>query len=236
MNTLPPGIDYLGAQGAIDAFDRAESMTQVMGGLDALAASVGLPNYLALHLDGSRPRFAAHRTTSRRSTSSRLSQSDLVSRLLVRIVPVAMDHDLGIDALRYGIAASVPSGSDSCVVFMGRPEGPMNAESLADLMGIVTLATAHLLAAMTRIARAACPLSTRELQCLFLATNGLSAKATARRLGISQRTVENHLARCRTRLAASTTLAAALEAARRGWLSFTDLESGELPLIGGRST
>jgi DNA-binding CsgD family transcriptional regulator len=63
------------------------------------------------------------------------------------------------------------------------------------------------------------PLTFRERQCLSLAADGLSAKRMAVALGVSEKTVELHLARARHKLGARTTtqaVAASLAMALNG--------------------
>jgi DNA-binding CsgD family transcriptional regulator len=58
------------------------------------------------------------------------------------------------------------------------------------------------------------PLSPRMVECLRLAASGLTAKATAERLGISMHAAVTYRRRARERLGVSSTLAAAVLWAR----------------------
>jgi DNA-binding CsgD family transcriptional regulator len=62
------------------------------------------------------------------------------------------------------------------------------------------------------------PPSARQLECLALASRGLNATEIGRRLGISPRTVEHHLAKLCDRLGVRTRVQALAIAVRRGWL------------------
>jgi DNA-binding NarL/FixJ family response regulator len=63
------------------------------------------------------------------------------------------------------------------------------------------------------------PLTERELQVLALVAEGCSNKVIARHLGISERTVKNHLSYIMAKLGASDRTHAVVIAVRLGWLS-----------------
>ena len=63
------------------------------------------------------------------------------------------------------------------------------------------------------------PLTERELQVLALVAEGYSNKLIAIRLGISERTVKNHLTYIMTKLRASDRTHAVVTAVRLGWLA-----------------
>jgi two-component system, NarL family, response regulator LiaR len=67
-------------------------------------------------------------------------------------------------------------------------------------------------------AQVGCPLSEREWEALSLAAVGLTNKGIAERLGISVRTVENHIANCFPKLGAGNRTEAVHICLRRGWL------------------
>lgn len=60
------------------------------------------------------------------------------------------------------------------------------------------------------------PLSGQQLRCLRAAMQGKPAKQIAKEMRLSARTVDGHLARCRDRLGAATTLGAAVLARQAG--------------------
>ncbi len=62
------------------------------------------------------------------------------------------------------------------------------------------------------------PLSPRELEVLRLAAKGLTNKAIGRALGISDRTVQGHLANIYGKLGVGSRTEAVTEALRRGWI------------------
>lgn len=63
-----------------------------------------------------------------------------------------------------------------------------------------------------------CPLSARELQIMYLVTEGLSNKQIAERTGITPLTVKSHLARIFTRIDANGREHAVAIGFRQGWL------------------
>ena len=63
------------------------------------------------------------------------------------------------------------------------------------------------------------PLTERERQVLSLVAEGYSNKLVATRLGISERTVKNHLTYIMTKLRASDRTHAVVTAVRLGWLA-----------------
>lgn len=62
------------------------------------------------------------------------------------------------------------------------------------------------------------PLTDRELEVLRLAARGLTNKAIGYELGISDRTVQGHLANVYGKLGASSRTEAVTEALKRGWI------------------
>jgi len=62
------------------------------------------------------------------------------------------------------------------------------------------------------------PLTTRELEVLRLAAQGLTNRAIGHRLGISHRTVQGHLANIYGKLGVNSRTEAVTEALRRGWI------------------
>jgi len=66
------------------------------------------------------------------------------------------------------------------------------------------------------------PLTEREIEVLRLAARGDTNRAIGRALGISDRTVQGHLANIFAKLRVNTRTEAALKAVRLGWLSLED--------------
>jgi DNA-binding NarL/FixJ family response regulator len=67
-------------------------------------------------------------------------------------------------------------------------------------------------------------LSSREMDVLACVTKGMSNKEIARRLGISQQTVKNHVTSILRKLAVEDRTQAALYALRRGWVQLNQPE------------
>ena len=67
------------------------------------------------------------------------------------------------------------------------------------------------------------PLTTRELDVLRLARQGLTNKAIAARLGLSDRTVQGHLANIYGKLGVASRTEAVTKALKLGWLALDDV-------------
>lgn len=224
-------VDFGEVRRATDLLAQAESMMQLGAGLEAATAAVGFSDHLALEMSGVQPQLtnALHNLDGVDLAS--VVQSDLAARMLAAPISAPMGDELGVERFRSGVAASALNGSRACLLFLGRPAPLPDNGSLVELLGATSILVSYLLDALVRLGRQSCPLSERELACMCMATNGLSAKETARRLGISHRTVEDYLANCRSRLNATTTLSAALHALRKGWLSWADIEAAEVSSV-----
>ncbi len=80
---------------------------------------------------------------------------------------------------------------------------------------------------MNRRQRPESPLTTRELEILGLVAEGCSNRVIGLRLGISEQTVKNHLAKVLQRLRAPDRTAAVVIALRSGWLELQQLHVTE---------
>jgi two-component system response regulator DegU len=80
---------------------------------------------------------------------------------------------------------------------------------------------------MTRRLRPECPLTNREMEILAEVAEGNSNRVIGLRLGISEQTVKNHLAKVLQRLRAPDRTAAVVIALRNEWLDLQRLEVSE---------
>jgi RNA polymerase sigma factor (sigma-70 family) len=71
------------------------------------------------------------------------------------------------------------------------------------------------------------PLSPREMEILQFVTHGLSNKEIAKKLGISQQTVKNHMTSILKKLNVQDRTQAAVTALRRGWVRIQDNKLGQ---------
>ena len=78
-----------------------------------------------------------------------------------------------------------------------------------------------------RRTRPECPLTPREMEILAEVAEGNSNRVIGLRLGISEQTVKNHLAKVLQRLRAPDRTAAVVIALRNGWLDLQRLEVTE---------
>jgi len=70
-------------------------------------------------------------------------------------------------------------------------------------------------------------LQRREVEVLKLAAEGFSNKQIAAKLGISERTVQSHMVHIFTKLGVASRTEAVLQALRKGWLTFDDLDKAK---------
>lgn len=114
-------------------------------------------------------------------------------------------------ALRVGFA--LPAGrSFECFVFVPQPLEPVEAALLAwRVHGLWPALRAALVDAFS-------PLTPRELQCLQLAFEGLTARASAQRMDCTERTVNFHLANAMAKLDADNKITAIQRACWLGLL------------------
>ncbi|HEU5318369.1 MAG TPA: LuxR C-terminal-related transcriptional regulator [Chloroflexota bacterium] len=78
-----------------------------------------------------------------------------------------------------------------------------------------------------RRVRPECPLTPREMEILAEVAEGNSNRVIGLRLGISEQTVKNHLAKVLQRLRAPDRTAAVVIALRNGWLDLQRIEVAE---------
>lgn len=78
-----------------------------------------------------------------------------------------------------------------------------------------------------REARTGCPLSARQVEVLGVFASGevAQAKQVGRRLGMTEKTVTNHVAACARALGTSGTLQTVIVAVLNGWVRLPVLES-----------
>jgi DNA-binding CsgD family transcriptional regulator len=134
----------------------------------------------------------------------------------------------GIDVTGFqqGVAALAIDGAGGCVVYLGLRSSPSSDEAMWTLMSTAQLCAQHALSGLERVQKA-CPLSSRELDCLRHFMANKSTKETARLLGISDRTVEAHLKHARMRCGVEATLTAAVMAINEGWIDLPSVRAIE---------
>ena len=227
-NTDHATISHDAVMPALAQLGGAQTLIEVSAALETFGQALGLPHCLMLHLGGGAQalRNAAH-NLSEPVDPAALINHDVTAALLERPLPVLLEGQLKLRALQAGVAVAARHGNTTCVLYLGCGAAGLVPALLAEQMGLACMAASHLADSLHRLALADCPLTVRELECLCFAAAGASTKETARELNISHRTVEEYIARCRKRLGAESTMAAAVQAVRQGWISDAEIEALE---------
>lgn len=143
----------------------------------------------------------------------------VVSQLVSRPIPVLLaPGQLPHPDLQLGLGVASPHGEVSLVLLLGAEGEHIEPAVLMGRAGLACMVASALGDVLARVAPMVSPLSDREREVLALLIEGCSSKEGAAVLGISPRTFEKHAQRCRVRLGAETSMAAAVMALRRGWL------------------
>lgn len=218
-----------GATAALQEISNAGSMIDLGQAMARFGEVLKLPNYLMLHVVGveAKLRGVCHNVGGVADIEA-LLQHPMTQGLLARPMPLVFPEaagGLGLPAITAGVAVAMPTGTTLCALFLGRPGPAIADDVLVETLGLATMAAAHSLDLLKRLAVEACTLTARELECLCYAAAGIDARETALRLNISPRTVEEYIVRARTRLGAESTLAAAVAAIRQGWLTHDAIEA-----------
>jgi DNA-binding CsgD family transcriptional regulator len=229
-------IDFTAAQGALDAISSAPSPESLCSAMEDLCCALGLQHFVMLHLDGPEQEVCAvlHNLAGQFDPDLHF-KADALRQLVDRRIPVAIDGELHHPHLQHAIGVSMGSGLTTCILLLGR-ELPLEREAMTDRMGLSCLAATNALDMLASAHRAkVIPLTERELECLTYAAAGGSAKVIGRHLGISSRTVEEYLQRCKSRLGTPNTLSASAQALRRGWISSRDIDLAGRALVNHQS-
>lgn len=212
-------IDYESAAEVLDYFSTATTTDVLASQLHRFGQSIGLPVFVARAIRLA-DRDGLHASFHLGMPIEQSELDELFFGLESSHIPVIRTcQALGSQA----IACSSPHGSGVFLLAMAGPT--LQDVNLVELMGLCSMASARCAEAALKIDRAGCPFSPRELDCLRLAATGASSKTTARELGISHRTVEEYLLRCRKTVAAESTLAVTAVALRRGWITYDEIDS-----------
>lgn len=226
MNTdLTNSVDLAAASIALDAISGTSSREVLCTALAKLGAAIGLPNFVLMHLHGADNDVAAvlHNLASPPAPEAFATQEVVKRALLSRRIPELVEN-VGIAGMPNCASVMWQQGMTTCVLLFGR-HAPIDPQSALDILSIASLAASYSAVALVELMKAECPLTNRELECLIFAAAGCSAKETSRHLGLSSRTVEEYLLRCKDRMGVRSTLAATATALRRGWISFLEIDA-----------
>lgn len=220
----PP--DLLAGSIALDALGSAASHIELCAAMEQLGVALCLPHFVLLHLHGPHNEVAAvlHNLPGKSKALSVATHKAVMQALSDSSIPHILAGKLSITELEHSIAAKWTSGNTTCMIVMGRPTA-WEAAATTDLLGIMSLASSYVIDTLASTLKAECPFTPRELECLAFAAAGSSAKETSLHLGLSPRTVEEYLSRCKERLGIRSTLAAAATAVRRGWISYEEINA-----------
>jgi DNA-binding CsgD family transcriptional regulator len=193
-----------------------------------MSEALGLPQHVMLHFSG----VAARLMNAVHNLPGDLRLADLVndSRVVDALAsPIPRFLEDGLEPYVSGpcIVVAGRYATTGCVMILGGRAELTQDESVI-LSGAAVMAANGAATALRNMIAPDCPLSERELQCLSAVAAGVGYKEVGRELGISPRTVEKHVERCRQRLGVPTSLAATLAAVRAGWISDAELEVIEL--------
>ncbi len=217
------------AMDALAQLAAAESISAIGAGVGELSAALGMPHFVMLHLDrgGQWVRNVVHNLGHEPDVDAMVG-SDLIGALVARPLPLLLNGQLADQHFGHGVAVSAPHGSTVAVLLLGCGAGDVDPDSLSTVMGLSCMAASHLADVLRRLAPSGCPLTERELQSLAYVAAGANYKEAALGLNISPRTVEKYVERSRRRLGVETSMAAAVLALRRGWISGADLDELKL--------
>jgi DNA-binding CsgD family transcriptional regulator len=118
-----------------------------------------------------------------------------------------------------GVAALANKSRSKCIAILGCDGVDIEPDAGVVLMSAAMIMAAHVHDSLEAIHIKQCPLTRQELVCVAHALAGDSAKETARKLSLGVRTVEEYLARARSRLAAPSSMAAGIMAVDHGWIT-----------------
>lgn len=215
-------LDFHTAQSGLDAMSSATNLVELTVALDRFAHGTGLRSFAFLQFD---PNFRLTNLLNNMASppdADHFGVHPLAVRARSTPIPFEMNPSEELDGFARGLIAGSP-GAVTCVLVVGDSHlAPLDDAPV--LLGLTSMAVMSAADCCRRIGASSCPLSARELQCLTAAAAGATAKETARWLGISHRTVEEHIVRSRKRLNATSTLTAAAHAARRGWIDYAEVD------------
>ena len=218
-------FDYVVAGAAMESVGTASTLSELNDSLSRFCSAAGLDLFLLVHTQGPSRTVAnvVHNLANDEAATFAVQHPTTVS-IVGSSMPVLLTGSLRASGLIHGVAAGAPHGdSVACAALLGGPR-PLAQDEVANLLGYAVMLASHAIAACLRITKDACPFTDRELDCLRLVAAGASYRDAARVLGVSHRTVEEHLVRCRTRLGFPTAIAAMTAAVRGGWISPAEVE------------
>ena len=225
MNTdATTPMDFLTCSVALEEVVQATTREALCAAMEKITAAVGRGRFLLLHLEGNSNEVSSvlHNLASPPAFDAPGVQAVVRQTLSGGHLPHI--DELAIPGLKHASISMLKLGTITSVLIFGG-EAPIEAMSQVDLLAMTSLASNYATSALSQIQKAECQLAPRELECLTFAGAGCSAKETSRYLGLSPRTVEEYLLRCRERMEVKTTLAALATAVRRGWISSVEIDA-----------
>lgn len=132
---------------------------------------------------------------------------------------------LEVDGLVFGIGAIARSDDGACVAYFSTRKPVDLQGDVVTIMASAHIAAQHGVQYLSGKARRECPFTKQELSCMLSFAAGNSNRETAAALGISVKTVENHLERVRIKCGVDSTLAASVMAFKEGWMSWPEVRA-----------
>lgn len=123
----------------------------------------------------------------------------------------------------HGCIISNAEQRGAVVLLLARPAQAIDRAEMMDILRPAIFSLVHLADCFDRLLQAACPLSSRQLDCLRHHMAGHTSAVTARELQLSARTVEEYLVRAREHLKAPNSLGAAMHAIDHGWITHSEV-------------
>lgn len=134
-------------------------------------------------------------------------------------------HPDGAPGFEHGLAVNSAEDRGSIVLILARTAPAVSPAEKMEAMRMAYFGMPAMGDALRRLHLAACPLSSRQIDCLRYHLAGHTAAETGRALQLGTRTVEEYLVRAREHLQASNSLAAAVLAIDHGWISLPEVSA-----------
>lgn len=217
---------------AFDFIQQSSTLSDALANVELALLGLGFDRFVVLDRRGSLgPRVVHHNAPGAwAGTARQLEQNPIIQRVIASPIPFTWDRSTYQDSqaddqwqelARHGFveglcASCGPADRRSCIVVTTKDGGQVASDALYEVYGMLLLIAGACLAALDRLAPVeeapSVKLRPREVECLYWAFQSKTAWETSQILGISERMVNQHLARARQQLDAPNTQVAATKA------------------------